>query len=179
MKVRRQLAALEPMILGPLFGINGDDWHRTVPGKWSLAQIVEHLGIGIDSVATAFEHRASKEPMRRRSTPGQAVARHLILGLGRLPRGRRPPEGTVPAERPDPQAAVAQFRMGVSRLETLVQNWPEKRQSEIFVRHPYLGDLNLPEWVRFFYVHCRHHAPQIRARLRWLQAKRAVNSVKR
>jgi hypothetical protein len=29
--------------------------------------------------------------------------------------------------------------------------------------------LNLPEWVRFHYVHCRHHTRQIRERLRWLR----------
>lgn len=168
MKVNRQLAALEPMVLGPLRGISGEDWHRAVPGKWSLVQIVRHLAIGVDSVATAFEQRAAKQGMERRSTPGQAVARHLILGTGRLPRRREPPPATIPEERPEPEATVAQFRMGVARIETFLETWPRERQLAVFVRHPYLGDLNLPEWVRFHYVHCRHHAPQIRARLRWL-----------
>ncbi len=168
MKVRRQLAALEPMVLGPLKEVGGEDWHRTVPGKWSLAQILRHLAIGVDSVAAAFERRANKDLMVRRSTPAQAVARHLVLGLGKLSRRREPPAGTVPEERPDPEAAIAQFRIGVAKLETFVETWPPERQLGIFVRHPYLGDLNLPEWVRFHYVHCRHHARQIEARLRWL-----------
>jgi hypothetical protein len=53
---------------------------------------------------------------------------------------------------------AAQFRVGVERLATMVDTWPEQRQLEVFVRHPIAGDLNLPEWVRFHYVHCRHHA---------------------
>jgi hypothetical protein len=34
-----------------------------------------------------------------------------------------------------------------------------------------LGDLNLPEWVRFHFLHCRHHAGEISDRLKWLGKK--------
>jgi hypothetical protein len=50
----------------------------------------------------------------------------------------------------------------------MVETWPERRQVEVFVKHPLLGDLNLPEWARFHYVHARHHARQIRSRLRYI-----------
>jgi hypothetical protein len=174
MKVRRQLAALEPMILGRLREISGEDWHRTVAGKWSLAQILRHLSIGVDYSANTFEARAAKTDMKRRATPGQAILRHLILGLGKFPKGRDAPAGSIPEDRPDPEAAEAQFRMGVVRFEALIESWPRERWARIFVKHPVLGDLNLPEWVRFHYVHCRHHGRQIEARLRWLRAQRAA-----
>ncbi len=173
MKVRRQLAALEPMVLKPLHQLDPEDWHRTLPGKWSIAQIVRHLAIALDSVATTFERRADKQGMRRRATPAQALLRHLVLGLGRIPRGRQAPPGSVPEARPDPEATAAQFRMGVARLEALLEAWPLERQAAVFVKHPLLGDLNLPEWVRFHYLHSRHHARQIAARLRWLRATKA------
>src|SRR6266702_4497579 len=38
------------------------------------------------------------------------------------------------------------------------------RARDLFVKHPRLGDLTLPEWVRFHAAHCAHHAKQIRAR---------------
>ncbi|HWP38594.1 MAG TPA: DinB family protein [Gemmatimonadales bacterium] len=174
MKVQRQLAALEPLILGPVRGVNGEDWHRRVPGKWSLAQIIRHVAIGVDYSATTFEGRAARTDMRRRSTPGQAIMRHLILGLGKFPKGREAPAGSVPEDRPDAEAAVAQVRMGIARFEALVETWPQERWTRIFVKHPVLGDLNLPEWIRFHYVHCRHHSRQIQARLRWLRAQRAT-----
>ena len=172
MKVSRQLATLEPMVLGSLREVEGEDWHRTVPGKWSLVQVVQHLGRGVDASANIFEARAEKQGMKRRSTPGQAVARHLVLGLGRLTRRREPPSATVPEDRPDPEAALAQFRMGVARFQAMTETWLEERQLNVFARHPYLGDLNLPEWVRFHFVHGRHHTRQIRALLRWLAATR-------
>lgn len=174
MKVRRQLAALDDMVLVPLRSLEGEDWHRTVPGKWSIVQIVRHLSIGIDFVAAKFEEREDKRGMKRRASPRQTLLRHVMLGLGRLPSGRDAPEGTVPEARPDPEATLAQFRMGVARLETLVDTWLPKRQVEVYVKNPVLGDLNLPEWARFHYVHCRHHLGQLRTRLRWLEAKKAV-----
>jgi uncharacterized damage-inducible protein DinB len=127
----------------------------------------------VDTSAAVFEARAEKREMKRRSTPVQAVARHLVLGLGRLARRREPPPATVPEDRPDSETTVAQFRMGVARFQAMAEAWPEERQVNVYVRHPYLGDLNLPEWVRFHFVHARHHTRQIGALLRWLAATQA------
>ena len=171
MKVRRQLAALEPLILGPLNGLEGDDWHAAPPHKWSVGQIVDHLATSLDLVAGAFEDRADKVGMVRRSTPRQALFRHLVLSAGRLPKGRKTPPQARPADRPDPELITAEFRMGVERIARLTEEWPADRQAAVFVAHPVLGDLNLPEWVRFHYVHCKHHAHQLEVRLRWLAAR--------
>ncbi|HEY2824591.1 MAG TPA: DinB family protein [Gemmatimonadales bacterium] len=168
MKSLHHLSRLEPLILTPLHDLKGDAWHKAPKGKWSLAQIVSHLAIGLDGVAAAFEPRAQKFGMMRRASPGQALLRHLVLGLGKFPPGREAPERSRPTERPDPEAAVAQFRMGVERTSELVNQWPEQRQVEVFVKHPVFGDLNLKEWVRFHYVHCRHHSRQVANRLKWL-----------
>ncbi len=171
MKVRRQLAALEPMVLGPLHGLEPADWHRAPPGKWTIAQIVAHLALGVDLSSTVLEQRAEKKGMNRRSTPGQAVLRHLMLQLGAFPRSRRTPEATIPPDQPDPDLATAQFRMGVERFVSLSESWPIERQAAVFVRHPVVGDLNLPEWVRFHFVHGRHHARQIEDRLKFLRKR--------
>jgi hypothetical protein len=171
MKVRRQLAKLEEMILQPLEGVTGEDWHGAPKGRWSLAQTLSHLAKGLDIVAGQLEGRAARTDMTRRATPGQHLLRHLVLGVGKLPPGRRTPEATRPPERPDPELVTAQFRMGVERLAALLETWPAERQQRIFVSHPVLGDLTLPEWVRFFYVHSRHHAQKIALRQRWLRQR--------
>jgi hypothetical protein len=168
MKVRRQLAALESMILTPLDGVQKEAWHRAPRGRWSVAQVLNHLALGLDAVVRKLEERKDRTDLTRRATPKQHLLRHLMLGLGRFPPGRRTPEGTVPADRPDPELVAAQFRMAIRRLEGLCETLPPEQQQRIFVRNPVLGDLNLPEWVRFFYVHNRHHAQQIKVRLRWL-----------
>lgn len=172
MKVTRQLAALEPMILEPLNGVSGEDWHRAPPGRWSAAQVLSHLALGLDAVVQKLEERKDRTDLSRRASPKQHLLRHLILGIGRIPRGGRRVEGTEPGERPDPELVAAQFRMAIRRIETLCETLPPEQQQRVFVRHPVVGDLNLPEWVRFFYVHNRHHLHQITVRLRWLEQSR-------
>jgi hypothetical protein len=168
MKVRRQLEAMEELVLNRLGDLTGDDWYRAPDGEWSVAQIISHLAVGMDMVARAFEERADASGMERRATPEQALLRHMLLGNGEFPERAEAPEMTVPDARPNPEMVVAQFRMAAERMGAMVTEWPEERQLEVFVRHPYVGDLNLPEWVRFHYVHCRHHAKQLEERLAWL-----------
>jgi len=171
MKTTRQLAALEPMVLGRLRGISGDDWHAAPKGRWSLAQILHHLAVGFDEVTLKLEERQGRTDLHRRASPKQQLLRHLVLGVGRIPRGREA-KAAIPDARPDPELATAQFRMAVERLAHLSTTVPLDQQAGLFVRHPVFGDLNLPEWVRFFYVHNRHHAYQIDVRRRWLQRRK-------
>jgi len=168
MKVTRQLSRLEPLVLTPLHGLQDGDWHRAPDGSWTIAQIVEHLAISVDSVATIFHEREDAEGMQRRSKPHQAVLRHLVLTSGRVPRGFNAVAGVEPSTRPDPELVSAEFRMAVEMMKQFAAQWSEDQQLSRFVGHPLLGDLNLPEWARFHYLHCRHHARHIRERLAWL-----------
>jgi hypothetical protein len=172
MRVTRQLAALEPMILNRLQDVQKGAWHRAPPGRWSVAQILDHLARGLDAVVQKLEERKTRTDLTRRASPKQHLLRHLMLGIGRIPPGRRTPDATRPGDRPDPELATAQFRMAIRRLEALCEMLPAEQQQRVFVSHPVVGDLNLPEWVRFFFVHNRHHAHQIDVRLRWLERQR-------
>ena len=172
MKVRRQLERLEQIVLDDLEQVKGDVWHRAPAGKWSLAQIVDHLGRSMETIVTAFEGQADAEPRGRHATPKQHLLRHLMLGAHKLPKPRAISERNRPGERPDPEMTTAAFRMAVERLSSLTETWPAARREGVFVPHPVLGDLNLPEWGRFFYLRGRQYAHQIAVRRRWL-ARRA------
>ena len=169
MKVLRQLSRLEPIVLEALEHLADDDWRRAPEGKWTLAQIVEHLAIALDLVAEGFRALENEQQMTRQATPAQSVMRHALLGQGELPEGIKAPDISLPSESPEVDLVVARFRMGLEQTRALVESWPEDKQIGIFVRHPVLGDLNLPEWVRFHYVHCCLHARQIEKRLSWLR----------
>lgn len=179
MKFRRQLEALEPMILDPLEHLKDGQWHDAPPGRWSIAQIVQHLGMGVDAIVQRLEERKDRADLVRRANARQHLLRHLLLGVGRLPPGRKTAPGTEPGEKPDPKLAMAQYRMAVARLATLAETVPAEQQGRLYVRHPIIGDLNLPEWVRFFYIHNRHHAHQIQVRLRWLRRRPPAKKARR
>jgi len=160
------LADLPAVVLGPLRGRSDAEWQRRPAGKWTPAQIVEHLAIGLVWSAEKFRARRGHEPMqRRRQTPAERIAKFLILGVGWYPQGRKAPEGTVPAAGITRAGAEAHFLAGVAAWEQLAGELLPSRRSDLFVKHPRLGDLTMPEWVRFHVVHARHHARQIRERV--------------
>jgi hypothetical protein len=165
MKVMRQLSSLESVVLDPVREVSDGAWRSAPEGKWSLAQIVEHLAIAFDLVANGFASLPDDGSKEREATPSQAVLRHTLLGSGELPKGMRAPDISEPSDNPDPELVVARFRMGIERTRALLEGWPEERQVALFLRHAILGDLNLPEWVRFHFVHCTLHARQIEKRM--------------
>jgi hypothetical protein len=173
MKIRRQLEALEPMILGRLHGVSGDDWHAAPRGRWSLAQLLHHVAVSTDAAVEALERHEDRGRAQRRATPRQHLMRHVFLGVGRFPPGRRMSRGGPPDDHPDPELAKAQLRMAVERLIALAGALSPAQQERLFVPHPVIGDLNFPEWVRYLYVQNRHHAQQMGVRMRWLRRRPA------
>ncbi len=169
MKVSHHLNRLEPMVLHPVRGITGKEWHRAPNGKWSIAQIMQHLAIGIDLVGEAFDELSGADAMKRQAKPYQSALRHLTLGVGKYPGTLKALPHATPDAKPDPELVAAQFRMGVEQYKALASEWPTEKQLARFVPHPMLGDLNFPEWVRFHYLHCRHHASEIEQRVRHLR----------
>ena len=161
------LASLPDLVLGPLAGKSDADWYRAPAGKWNAAQIVEHLSISLEGSGKGFDTRRSKPPMSRRpSTPVEWVASLLILDLRWFPPGREAPAVSRPAEQVDRKYAEAHFREGIERFNRIAPELLATRPRDLFVKHPRLGDLTLPEWMRFHHVHCGHHAKQIKERIR-------------
>lgn len=160
------LAGLPALVLAPLRGRSDAEWQRGPAGKWTPAQIVEHLAIGLVWSAEKFRARREREPMqRRRLTPAERIAKFLILGVRWYPQGRKAPEGSVPAADVTRAGAEAHFLAGVAAWEQLERELLPGRRSDLFVKHPRLGDLTLEEWMQFHAAHARHHARQIKRRL--------------
>ena len=154
------------LILEPLQDRGDADWYKAPPGKWSVAQIVHHLGVGIDQSGSTLSSRSDKPPMQRRPrTPFQHGANLLIMRVGWFPPGRKAPSQSLPADRPDRAAVEKLFTDGIQRFVDLERRLLPARRYDLFVKHPVLGDLTLEEWMRFHVRHATHHARQIRERL--------------
>ncbi|HEV8303727.1 MAG TPA: DinB family protein [Gemmatimonadales bacterium] len=160
------LSDLPALVLGPLEGRPDADWQRAPEGKWTPAQIVEHLALGLESSGARFKERRARPPMvRRPRTFAETLAKLFIFGLRRFPPGRRAPEGATPAPRVERAAAEGRFRIGLALWEEVARDVLPARPHDLFVKHPRLGDLTMDEWMRFHVIHARHHARQIVARL--------------
>ncbi len=159
-------ADLPELVLGPLVKHADDDWYRAPAGKWTPAQIVEHLALGLEWSATGFEERRARDPMLRRPlTLPQRVTKFLVMGLGWFPVPVKSPDRAVPPPQCDRSAAEAHFRRGVERNLELAKLLLPARGRDLFVKHPWMGDLTLSEWMDFHVRHARHHVRQIRQRI--------------
>jgi len=162
-----RLAELRSLVLGPLQGRNDSEWERGPAGKWTPAQIVEHLALGLTSSAETFQKRRNHAPMSRRPrTPAEHVAKFLIFGLHWFPPGRKAPERATPAAQITRVAAETHFLTGLDVWDQVDRALLPARRVDLFVKHPRMGDLTIEEWMHFHVIHARHHARQIRQRLR-------------
>jgi DinB family protein len=161
-----RLAELSALVLEPLRDRTDAEWERGPAGKWTPAQIVEHLALGLTLSAETFQARRDHAPMSRRSrTPAEQIATLLILGFRWFPPGRKAPSRTKPMEQITRPVAEAHFRAGIAGWEQVERDLLPTRGQDLFVKHPRLGDLTIGEWIRFHLIHGRHHARQIRRRI--------------
>lgn len=161
-----RLGELRTLVLGPLQDRCDSEWERGPAGKWTPAQIVEHLALGLMMSAETFQKRRNHAPMSRRPrTPAEKVAKFFIFGLRWFPPGRKAPERTTPAAQINRAAAEAHFLAGLEAWDQVDRALLPARRADLFVKHPRMGDLTVEEWMHFHVIHARHHARQIRQRL--------------
>jgi hypothetical protein len=162
----KPLGELPGLVLGPLQGRSDAEWERGPAGRWTPAQIVEHLALGLNLSAETFLARRNHAPMkRRRRSPAEQVARLFIMGLRWFPPGRKAPERTTPAPHVTRAVAEPHFLAGIELWDQVDRALLPERRNNLFVKHPRLGDLTVEEWLRFHETHARHHARQIRERI--------------
>jgi hypothetical protein len=135
------------------------------PGKWTPAQLCEHLSLSYDALLTEL---AEGRPMAPRATGWKrAVLRTLVLPHilfhGSIPvRAPAPRETRPPEACPDRRAALARLREVAERFEHRLD--AARRVGGGRVTHPYFGPLPPDKAMRFCAVHLDHHRPQLGAR---------------
>ncbi len=117
--------------------------HTTV-GRWSLAQILNHLALTIrlplDGVPAKFPW-----PVPRLFGP---VARRLSFWLGWIPTGVRVPAVYLPLADLNADREAEALRLAIARFSASAGSLDE---------HPLLGPMSRAEWERFHCLHCAHH----------------------
>ena len=134
--------------------------------KWSGAQIMEHLFLTYKGtnrgLAKCMEGGA---PLATGATLRDRIATLMVVKLGYLPNGRKSPERAEPRGMP-PEEVRQAFSTELEQMAAALDDC-EKRfgaQTKI-LDHPSVGPLTADEWRKFHWVHGRHHARQIRARI--------------
>jgi hypothetical protein len=140
---------------------------RAPEGKWSPAQILEHLLLTYKSthrgLEKCLEHGAS---LATPATMKDRFATLLVVNLGHIPNGRRAPERAMPQGMPAEEVQQA-FVPAIEKMAATLDDCERRFGSRTKIMdHPFLGPLTANEWRKFHWVHGRHHARQIRERMR-------------
>ena len=147
-------------------GANPASLERASDGKWSPAQILEHLlltYLGTNKgVSKCFEKGT---PIASPTTFADRVRSFVVVNLGYFPTGRKSPERALPKGMPAEQVQASIFSAMQEMDAGLGECERRFGTSQKIMDHPVLGPLNVRQWRKFHRVHGRHHARQIRQRL--------------
>jgi hypothetical protein len=136
-------------------------------GKWSAAQIMEHLLLTYKGTSAGLRKCLEQgSPSARRATLKDRFATTLVLGCGYLPPGRNAPDRTVPKGLSAEEVRVS-FASELQRMASQLDACELKfgKHTKI-LDHPFIGPLTADQWRKFHWVHGRHHLRQMRERMK-------------
>jgi len=146
-------------------GMSQADWRHAPPGKWSSAQILEHLLLSYTTTTKGvLKSMRIGKPLAGKPTLRDRVSTFYVAGLGLFPYGHTAQEHTIPKDGTglDP---LRRFNDALVAMDATLAD-AEKRfgRRARLLEHPVLGPLTANEWRRFHRTHARHHLKQIAVR---------------
>lgn len=135
---------------------------RPSEGKWSVAEILEHLSLTYKGTAKNMERSLTAgKPLGGKPSLKQRVINVVVLDIGYLPTGRNSPEGAKPKGMHGDQVLGEMHRL-LANMDEVIKTCENKFGSHAFVAdHPVLGPITMQQWSKFHLVHGMHHVRQI------------------
>ena len=161
------LERLRQAIASATSDMTAEELTRHPEGKWSAAEVLEHLYLTYTGTQKAFERclKAGK-PLAGVPTLKQRVAATAVTELGYFPKGRKSPDQVFPRGLSG-EKMVAEIGPQIDAMDKIIAQCEERYGSRVRVLdHPTLGPLTARQWRKFHLAHGRHHVKQILARRR-------------
>jgi hypothetical protein len=156
------LERLRQAIAGATSEMSSEQLTRKTNGKWSAAEVLEHLYLTYTGTQKAFERclKAGK-PLAGTPTFKQRFSTAAVTEFGYLPKRRKSPDPVAPrgmaAER-----VLAEIGPQIAAMDRAIAQCEERYGSRVKVLdHPVLGPLTARQWRKFHLIHGRHHVKQI------------------
>jgi len=171
------LQRLQDAIASATESLDAEALMRHPDGKWCSAEILEHLYLTYTGTIKGFERcLEAGKPLARTKNWQDRMRTFVVVGLSRLPEGRKAPKNTMPRGLP-PEQVRAEVAAKISAMDSVIAKAEEKfgKQTRL-LDHPILGPLRGSEWRKFHWVHGSHHVKQIRSLQSGLSAKSGSRS---
>lgn len=135
---------------------------RPLAGKWSAAEILEHLYLTYTGTTKGMEKcLAATRPLARTPTWKDRARTFYVVGLGKLPEGRKAPAGATPKGMA-PERVLGDIATKITEMDAAIARAEEKFGKDTrLLDHPILGPLTGPQWRKFHLVHGELHIRQL------------------
>jgi hypothetical protein len=140
-----------------------EDLRRHPEGKWSTAEVLEHLYLTYTGTTKGFERVLHEgKPMARTPMLKDRMKAFVVTGLRHLPEGRKAPERTQPRGM-EADEVIREIGPRISAMDEVIAECEARFGKRTRVLdHPILGPLTARQWRKFHWVHGQHHLRQIR-----------------
>jgi hypothetical protein len=147
--------------------VANERWAEPIaPGKWSSAQIADHVAVAYEVAVRALKGEAGIRSAPRLLRPVvRAVAFTGILRKGAFPEKSKGPRVFAPSSgHPGFETTAARMETAVASLESQVRSMQSAARHTF--EHPIFGRIGVADYVKFSELHAKHHEQQLRAAAR-------------
>jgi uncharacterized damage-inducible protein DinB len=159
-KLKTKLGVTQRELLRAADLVSAEQW-QTAPerGRWSTAETIAHLLMVERAVLRAADKVTQREPKRwpfyrRFHVPFQIVERRWFR--------RKAPLQLIPELVGEKEAMLAESRKVRERTMAFLEETKGRDLSVYRWAHPFLGTLNVYDWLQFVACHEIRHTKQIR-----------------
>ena len=157
-----RLDRLKQSLEAAVEGMSSEQLSWYLPGKWSAAEVLEHLYLtytgttrGLEKVLTGGAPLATKPSMPQR------MLTFLVVRLGHVPGGLEAPARVQPKGLPVEQVR-SEIWERLAAMDATIARCEARFGCHVkLLDHPILGALTAAEWRTLHVVHGRHHQRQL------------------
>ncbi len=165
--MQAELAQCRAQIEEAVAGLDDAQGAVRVDGRWSIAEIVEHLDRTYTGTVKGLER--CLESGTARVTPATIrtrVRKLVIVRLGFFPTGIEAPKHAVPTGSVGLRDVLSRVSTHLADMDGALLRAADRFGRASVMDHPILGPFSVQDWARFHLVHTRHHCEQIAERRR-------------
>ena len=138
----------------------------SINGKWSVAQNVQHINIGLSRIDAYLELPKStieaKFGLSNRNSKSQVIMTKVFGNA--FENGVQSTESFLPEENLQTRIEIlnSQGKQFLKALIENLQNWSEEELEKYNCPHPFLGKITVREILYFTIYHVQHHHKSIK-----------------
>jgi DinB superfamily len=158
-----RLQRLQKEIASAVAELTAEQYTSHPPGKWCVAEILEHLYLTYTGTVKGFQRVAEAgKPLATTQSWAQRGRALIVVGFGYLPSGREAPPVARPRGLP-PEKVQAEIGLKIAEMDDIMARCENSLGARYkLLDHPILGPLTTSQWRKFHLVHGLHHLKQIR-----------------